>query len=53
MKAAKEEMAKHAAQNPFFKKVFDSQAEFAKIALPFWVHAQKLNTGLGEAALQK
>lgn len=53
MKAAKEEMAKHAEKNAFFKKVFDSQAAFAKVALPFWVHAQKLNAGLGEAALEK
>jgi TRAP-type mannitol/chloroaromatic compound transport system substrate-binding protein len=53
MKAAKEEMAKHAAQNPFFKKVFDSQANFAKVVVPYWTPVQQLSTNVGLATFDK
>jgi TRAP-type mannitol/chloroaromatic compound transport system substrate-binding protein len=53
MKAAKEEMAKNAAQNEFFKKVFDSQARFAETVVPYWARVQALSTSLGQAALEK
>ena len=36
MNAAKASLEKNAAANPFFKKVWDSQKEFAAIAVPFW-----------------
>lgn len=53
MKATRDEMAKQAAQNPFFKKVLDSQAEFGKLVVPYWAQIQQLNTSLGQAAFDK
>jgi TRAP-type mannitol/chloroaromatic compound transport system substrate-binding protein len=49
MTAAKKVMDENAAKNPFFKKVLDSQAAFARDVVPYWVSLQKLNTSLGEA----
>ncbi len=49
MNAAKASLEKNAAENPFFKKVWDSQKEFATIAVPFWAGAQASNANLGKA----
>ena len=37
---------KNAAENPFFKKVWDSQNALADVAIPFWARAQKANAAL-------
>ena len=47
--AAKKNFEKNAAENAFFKKVWDSQRAFADVAIPFWAGAQKSNAGLGAA----
>jgi TRAP-type mannitol/chloroaromatic compound transport system substrate-binding protein len=52
MAAAKKVMEENAAKNAFFKKVLDSQAQFAKDVVPYWVSIQKLNTSVGEAYLK-
>jgi len=49
MAAAKKSLEKNAAENPFFKEVWDSQKAFAKIAVPFWSGAQTSNAKLGQA----
>jgi len=49
MAAAKASLEKNAAENAFFKKVWDSQKEFADIAVPFWSGAQMSNAKLGMA----
>ena len=43
MNAAKASLEKNAAENAFFKKVWDSQKAFAEIAVPFWAGAQTSN----------
>ena len=52
MAAAKKVMEENAAKNPFFKKVLDSQAAFAKDVVPYWVSIQKLNVSVGDAYLK-
>ncbi len=47
--AALKNFEKNAAENPFFKKVWESQKKFAEAAIPFWAGAQKSNAGLGAA----
>ena len=47
--AALKSFEKNAADNAFFKKVWDSQKEFASYAVPFWAGAQKSNAGIGAA----
>ena len=47
--AAKKNFEKNAAENAFFKKVWDSQKAFAETAIPYWANAQKSNAGLGGA----
>jgi TRAP-type mannitol/chloroaromatic compound transport system substrate-binding protein len=49
MAAAKASLEKNAANNAFFKKVWDSQKRFAEIAVPFWAGAQMSNANLGMA----
>ena len=49
MNAAKASLEKNASENPFFKKVWDSQKAFADIAVPFWAGAQTSNANLGQA----
>ena len=49
MAAAKATLEKNAAENAFFKKVWDSQKAFAEIAVPFWAGAQSSNAQLGQA----
>ena len=38
-----------AAENEFFGKVWQSQKDFAEIAVPFWAGAQQSNAQLGKA----
>ncbi len=49
MDAARASLEKNAAENAFFKKVWDSQIAFADIAVPFWAGAQTSNAKLGMA----
>lgn len=49
MAAAKKTLQEHGEKNAFFKKVFESQEEFAKAAIPFWAQAQRANANLGAA----
>ena len=49
MAAAKKSLETNAAKNAFFKKVWDSQKDFADIAVPFWSGAQMSNAKLGMA----
>ncbi len=56
MNAARASLEKNAEENEFFKKVWESQREFAEIAVPFWAGAQTSNAQLGQAfakSLQK
>lgn len=52
MAATKKVMEENAAKNPFFKKVLDSQAAFAKDVVPYWHSIQKLNTSVSDAYLK-
>lgn len=52
MAATKKVMDENAAKNPFFKKVLDSQAAFAKQVVPYWVMIQKTNVSVGDAYLK-
>lgn len=49
MNAARASLEKNAAENPFFKKVWDSQKAFANIAVPYWAGSQTSNAKLGMA----
>ncbi len=49
MAAANATLAKNAADNAFFAEVWQSQKDFAKIAVPFWSGAQASNAKLGLA----
>ena len=49
MAAANATLAKNAAENEFFAEVWQSQKDFAKIAVPFWSGAQASNAKLGLA----
>jgi TRAP-type mannitol/chloroaromatic compound transport system substrate-binding protein len=49
MNAAKAALEKNAAENEFFAKVWQSQKDFAAIAVPFWAGAQASNASLGKA----
>jgi TRAP-type mannitol/chloroaromatic compound transport system substrate-binding protein len=49
MNAAKASIEKYAAQNAFFKKVYESQKAFAEVSVPYWAQAQRTNAALGEA----
>jgi len=49
MNAARASLEKNAAENAFFKKVWDSQKAFAETAVPFWAGAQTSNAQLGQA----
>jgi len=49
MNAAKASLEKNAAENAFFKKVWQSQKDFAAIAVPFRAGAQMSNASLGMA----
>lgn len=47
--AALKTFEKNAAENEFFKKVWDSQRKFADMVVPFWAGAQKSNASIGAA----
>jgi TRAP-type mannitol/chloroaromatic compound transport system substrate-binding protein len=47
-KATTKVMEKYKAENPFFKKVWDSMKEFADLSVPFWAQAQRTNANLAE-----
>ena len=49
MNAARASLEKNAAENEFFAKVWNSQREFAEVAVPFWAGAQTSNANLGRA----
>jgi TRAP-type mannitol/chloroaromatic compound transport system substrate-binding protein len=49
MAAAAAALEMTAAENAFFKKVWDSQKAFARTAVPYWAQAQRTNANLGEA----
>ncbi len=49
MNAARASLEKNAAENPFFAEVWQSQKDFAEIAVPFWAGAQASNASLGKA----
>ena len=49
MEAAKAALEKNAAENEFFAEVWQSQKDFAAIAVPFWAGAQTSNAKLGQA----
>ncbi len=49
MAAAKKLLEEAAADNEFFAEVWQSQKDFADIAVPFWAGAQASNAGLGKA----
>jgi len=49
MAAAKASLEKNAAENAFFAEVWQSQKDFADIAVPFWAGAQASNAALGKA----
>ena len=49
MAAAKKALQAAADENEFFAEVWQSQKDFADIAVPFWAGAQASNAGLGKA----
>ena len=49
MNAAKDTLEKNAADNAFFAEVWQSQKDFAEIAVPFWAGSQASNAKLGKA----
>jgi len=49
MAAAKKSLETNASKNKFFAKVWQSQKDFADIAVPFWSGAQMSNAKLGMA----
>ena len=49
MAAAKKLLEEAAAENEFFAEVWQSQKDFADIAVPYWSGAQTSNAGLGRA----
>ncbi len=49
MAAAKTALETNAAENEFFAEVWQSQKDFADIAVPFWAGAQASNAALGKA----
>jgi len=53
MASARNTLEKNASMNAFFKKVWESQREFAKTAVPFWSNAQRTNANIGRAYLKQ
>ena len=49
MNAARATLEKNAAENEFFATVWESQRDFAEVAVPFWAGAQASNASLGKA----
>ncbi len=44
--AALKVFQKNADENPFFKKVWDSQRDFARTAIPYWAQSQRTNANI-------
>ena len=49
MAAAQSALQKAADENEFFAEVWQSQKDFADVAVPFWAGAQASNASLGTA----
>ncbi|MGH7278189.1 MAG: TRAP transporter substrate-binding protein [Candidatus Rokuibacteriota bacterium] len=49
-KATRKVLDKYAARDPFFKKVLDSQRQFAELAMPYRINAHKVDLYLAEGA---
>lgn len=49
MAAAKAALEKNSAENAFFAEVWQSQKDFAAIAVPYWAGSQASNAALGKA----
>ena len=49
MAAAKKSLQAASDSNAFFAEVWQSQKDFADIAVPFWAGAQTSNASLGRA----
>ena len=49
MAAAKKLLEEASAENEFFAEVWQSQKDFADVAVPFWAGAQASNASLGKA----
>ena len=49
MGAARALLERNAKKNAFFRKVWQSQKDFARVAVPFWSGAQQSNASLGRA----
>jgi|TARA_B110000503_G_scaffold70353_1_gene109477 TRAP-type mannitol/chloroaromatic compound transport system substrate-binding protein len=49
MNAAKAALEKNAEENAFFAEVWQSQKDFAEIAVPYWAGSQASNAALGKA----
>ena len=49
MNAARAALERNSEENPFFAEVWQSQRDFAEIAVPFWAGAQTSNAQLGQA----
>ncbi|MBM2576268.1 TRAP transporter substrate-binding protein [Jannaschia sp. Os4] len=49
MAAARASLEAAAAENEFFAEVWQSQKDFAEVAVPFWAGAQTSNANLGKA----
>jgi len=49
MNAANATLEKNSKENAFFAKVWQSQKDFAAVAVPFWAGAQTSNAQLGQA----
>jgi TRAP-type mannitol/chloroaromatic compound transport system substrate-binding protein len=49
MNAARAALETNAAENEFFAEVWQSQKDFAAVAVPFWAGAQTSNANLGRA----
>lgn len=52
-RATRKVLEKYAGQDPFFKKVLESQRQFARLTLPLYVNALKTHLFLAEAALKQ
>lgn len=53
MSAVTKIMDKYSKENAFFKKVWESQKEFAEVAVPFWAQAQETNAKVGMEYVKK
>ncbi|MBI4589454.1 MAG: TRAP transporter substrate-binding protein [Candidatus Rokubacteria bacterium] len=51
-KATKKVLDKYAARDAFFKKVLESQRQFAQLAMPYRINAHKVDLFLAESALK-